>query len=920
MLLSSASGEESADEISRLIRTLQTVDARLEEITGGEIDSVAGADGSFYLLRRAQVQARNADSEKQAAILNALPAHVLLLDPTGVILSYNDSWRELAVCNGMSDADFCLGSSYLTVCDRSASAGVEDAARVAAGIRTVLKGESDKFSLEYACVTNAGAQTFLVIVTPLKSSDAGVPSGAVVMHVNISEQKRAADISRSYGAAMDAITDGIVLVDRASMRIVHVNSAACRLYGRDRDDMLTMAPWNLVGLGEPKTRHLYDALIAAGGETQTNEYAWRTPAGAPAWVEVRRQAQWLSDRWLIVIMIRDITARKNAEDRIIYLNRVHAVRSGINSLIVRARSRDELFQGACRIATESGGFPMVWIGMLDRKLNRVVPVASSGIEEKLLTAISERLALNASAGIYTSLAAQAIFEQRGVFTNDLPNAPTAFFKEELGAYGVHSIGTLPLVVADDVVGILVFYVKERDFFHPDEIRLLTELSGDVAFAIDHIVRQERLDFLAFHDTLTGLPNRVWLLERVSQQLRGSPTQKPLALLLIDLERFKNLNDSLGRASGDSLLLQVGEWLIAYSDRTKLVARVTSDHFAVVLPQIIDEDDAATYLETLLKKLSNQPFVLNDEVYRIGAKAGAAVFPDDGEDADTLFTNAEAALKKAKVSGDRFLLYAQKMNQTIAGRLGLENQLRLAIDRDEMLLHYQPKFDCKTGKLVGVEALLRWNSPESGLVPPQRFISILEDTGLIHEVGRWAIHKAMSDAVHWRSAYGLLTPMAVNVSPIQLRDRSFLTEIERCLDIHRDAAASLELEITEGVIMADVQHSIMTLNAIRKMGVRIAVDDFGTGFSSLSYLSRLPVDTLKIDRSFISDMVTRPAEGQALVSNIINLAHSLRLKVVAEGVETEAQLSALRLLGCDEVQGFLFSKPLPAALFAERFLH
>ncbi len=293
-------------------------------------------------------------------------------------------------------------------------------------------------------------------------------------------------------------------------------------------------------------------------------------------------------------------------------------------------------------------------------------------------------------------------------------------------------------------------------------------------------------------------------------------------------------------------------------------------------------------------------------------------PDDGADAETLFRNAEAALKKAKASGERYLFYTQTMTEAVAGRLTLENQLRDALDNEEFVLHYQPKVNLASGKLTGAEALIRWNDPRTGLVLPSRFIPVLEETGLINEVGRWALKKAIADYLRWQAAGLPAVRIAVNVSPLQLRNRGFIAEIEQAIGIDAHAAAGLELEITESLIMEDVKHNIASLQAIRAMGVTIAIDDFGTGFSSLSYLAKLPVDTLKIDRSFVIDMTAGP-EGLALVSTIISLAYSLKLKVVAEGGETEEQSRLLRLLRCDEMQGYLFSEPVPGEIFETRFL-
>jgi diguanylate cyclase (GGDEF)-like protein/PAS domain S-box-containing protein len=613
----------------------------------------------------------------------------------------------------------------------------------------------------------------------------------------------------------------------------------------------------------------------------------------------------------------DITEGRQAEARIAYLNRMYAFLSGINSLIVRVRDRAELFRDACRIATKQGGFPLAMMGVVDRSTMKIVTVAIEGEDPRVVGAI--KAILSVGDGAVNAMVEEAVRTKLPSIANDSQNDPRVAFRAKHEELGCGSMIVLPLIVADEVACVLALYAREKQFFHEEEMKLLTELAGDIGFAVDHIEMQERFDYLAYYDALTGLANRNLFLDRLGQHMRSAVTSgQQLGLFLIDLERFKNINDTLGQAAGDELLRQVADWLKKAVGEADLLTRFSADHFAVVLPNVRHEDEVGRQVERTLDAFINHPFRLNDEEFRIAAKVGIALFPHDGADAATLFKHAEVALKKAKVGGDRYLFYAQRMTETVAGRLTLENQLRQALDREQFVLHYQPKVNVATGKLAGAEALIRWNDPATGLVPPARFIPILEETGLIYEVGRWALHKAIADYLRWMESGFAAVRIAVNVSPQQLRHRDFVADVKLAVSIDPGAAAGLELEITESMVMQDFKHNIVSLHSIRALGVCIAIDDFGTGFSSLSYLAKLPVDTLKIDRSFIID-IDAGREGSAMVATIISLAHALNLKVVAEGVETSEQLGLLRSLHCDEFQGYLFGKPVPAEIFEAKYL-
>lgn len=615
----------------------------------------------------------------------------------------------------------------------------------------------------------------------------------------------------------------------------------------------------------------------------------------------------------------DVTARKEAAARIAYLSRVQAMLSGINAIIMRSTSREELFSEACRIAIDKGGLRMAWLGIVDAASQRMSVVASAGADEEFVAALQERWQRIDDKGPLSDTVAAMFRDGEPAIINDLQCDPRVRFPSHYQKAGIRSLVALPLIIANKAAGMFCLHATEAEFFHRDEIALLKEVAGNIAFGMDHLDKQARLDYLAYYDVTTGLANRALFLERVAQHLYGTTgSERKAGILLVDIERFKKINDAFGSSAGDELLRQVAQWFIAVMDSDHLVARVAADQFAVVMPELRQTSDLASRLDSIVTAFSEHVFDIGSESLRIAIKGGVALYPDDGIDAASLFMNAEAALKKAKAIGERFLFFTPKMTAAVAIQIALENRLRRALEEDQFELHYQPKIDLATGALTGVEALIRWNDPQTGLVAPGQFIPVLEETGLINEVGRWALRRAVHDYVRWCNAGLAAVPVAVNVSPLQLRDRHFVDEIRDAVGVDARAAAGLELEITESLIMEDVVHSSAVLSGIRAMGVRIAIDDFGTGFSSLSYLSRLPVDRLKVDRSFIVDMANT-ADGVTLVSTIVTLAHAMKLNVVAEGVETEQQLDSLRAMGCDEMQGFLFSRPVPADVLEAKFL-
>ena len=603
--------------------------------------------------------------------------------------------------------------------------------------------------------------------------------------------------------------------------------------------------------------------------------------------------------------IGQFLARQEQQRHIARLNRIYAVLSGINATIVRVRDREQLFREACRISVRAGGFQLAWIGVVDEKTNSVKAVAWEGAGEDYIGLMP--LGLDESRPEQFGLAGRAVKERRVMIAGDV--AKDSALRGEALARGLRSLAVLPLFASETPVGVLALYADTSGFFNAeDEMRLLLELAGDIGFAIDHIEKAERLNYLAYYDPLTGLANATLFRERLARFMDAArEAGHKLALGIVDVDRFKTINDSLGRPAGDDLLKQIARRMSGHSKESSEIARVAADRFTVVLPRLGRGDNVARLAEQRVADVFGTPFLLGAEELRVSAKVGIAMFPEDGADADTLFKNAEAALNKAKESNEPYLFYTQKLTERVAERLSLENELRQALEKNEFVLHYQPKVETQTRRVIGVEALIRWMSPERGLVPPLEFIPLLEETGLILEVGEWALGKAVRDHAYWLEEGPRAPRVAVNVSPIQLRRPNFVEIVKEAIG-QGATPHGLDLEITESVLMEEVAVNIDKLKALRELGVSVAIDDFGTGYSSLGYLAKLPVQSLKIDRSFIITMLKEPGT-MTLVSTIISLARSLRLAVVAEGVDSEDQANTLRVARCDQMQGYLISKPV-----------
>jgi diguanylate cyclase (GGDEF)-like protein/PAS domain S-box-containing protein len=663
-------------------------------------------------------------------------------------------------------------------------------------------------------------------------------------------------------------------------------------------------------------------IDAARNHTRADvEYRARRHDGN--WIDLREVMEPLDSRaeaqgrtrWFCTI--QDITEQKQTANRIQRLNRVHAVLSGINALIVRVREREELFREACRIAVEQGLFHMAWIGAVNQDPRRFELAALCGGEPGFIETLQQRDWINPDDSGNRAAIGQVILARQPMFSNDIRADARIRYPDDHAERGTRSLAVLPLIVADAVVAVMCLHSTENGFFDDEEQKLLLELAKDISFALDHIGKIEKLDFLAYNDALTGLPNRNLLRDRLDQAVvRARRNHHTVGTLVLDLDNFKLINDSLGHAAGDDVLKTIAVRLRSCVRESDTIARIGGDEFVLVLPdQSGSASDAlsppiADMLQRILTAVSQPILVAGRDVVVTGS-IGVSVFPNDGQDTEALLKNADAAMYRAKETGrNQYQFFTADMQERIQQRLELEADLRRALEREEFELHYQPQVDAESGHVFGVEALIRWRHPQRGLLAPASFIPVAEHSGLIIPISEWVLRQACRQAKAWE-AQGLHTlKVSVNVSGLHFRKSGLVEAVTRALETSGLDPRCLVIEPTETIMMDNHETTLESLRALKQLGVDVAIDDFGTGYSSLAYLKEFPIDALKIDRAFVCDLASNE-NAKAITTAIIAMANSLDLEVIAEGVETRAQEKTLRELGCARMQGYLYSKPVAA---------
>jgi diguanylate cyclase (GGDEF)-like protein len=602
------------------------------------------------------------------------------------------------------------------------------------------------------------------------------------------------------------------------------------------------------------------------------------------------------------------------------VNRILRTLSAGNRCLLRAGDERALLQDMCRVIVEEGTYRMAWVGYAQRDPDKTLtPMAHAGFatgyfeDTSFSWADDERGRGASGSAVRTG--------KRVVGRNILTNPGSAPWREQALKCGYAAISAFPLIVEGEVIGNLTILAAEPDAFDAWEVRLLAELAEDLAYGIANLrtrakqqEAQATIARMAHYDALTSLPNRTLLRERVLEAISAAREEhRSLALLLLSVERFDEINDTLGYAQGDQLLLEIVRRVQAVSRENELLARVGEADFALLLPS--GSAEIATQVAQQIVHTLYEPVELPGAVRADGrANVGIALFPGHGTDPDALVRRATMAMRQAKQAASGYAIYAGSLDRDSTRRLALMGDLHRAIANHELLLFCQPKVRIASRQVCGAEALVRWQHPEFGMLSTGEFVKLAEHAGLITPLTHWVLDAACSQRYRWHEA-GLNEPLSINLSAHDLRDPRLLDRIKGLFSTWGTQPNWIEFELTESALMEDPQGTLATLTQLKQLGAKLFIDDFGTGYSSLSYLQKLPVDAIKIDQSFVMPM-TENKDSEVIVRSTIELGHNLKLEVVAEGIESEAIWTRLEELGCDTAQGYFISRPIPADTFGE----
>ncbi|HET8877433.1 MAG TPA: EAL domain-containing protein [Casimicrobiaceae bacterium] len=695
-------------------------------------------------------------------------------------------------------------------------------------------------------------------------------------------------------------------------RVEFISRACETVYGRPADDFRANPNlWKEMIHPEDRARVAEAWQQMRNGEPFDVEYRIVRADATLAWVNHRGRLVREGEDARFDGIVRDITGAVRDRKHLARLAAIHAWLADTNAAIVRIRRDRELLQEVVRLAariTDIAGATATIFDVDSSPVHFSVRAGVTAHAHDPQNAFAQSVRQSAGSALAVQLAgARRIWND--LADSDVPD------RRELIALGIRAVAAFPLAIDGRTVGEIQLFSWQPAFFEPAVAQLLREVAGNLSLALQLLSKQTEADYLALYDPLTGLPNRALLQSRLREFVSAAARSgSRLALVLLSVERMRDVNMLGGQQAGDELLRLLANRLRAIAGDEARVARLAGDHFALVVNDLVDAAALPGMLFGAGPGLLDIRHVVHDREIHVTMRAGVAVYPSDGMDADALFQGAESALEDARMTRTRVAFCSPQLKAAAAERVDIEHAISTALSHDRFVLYYQAKVDLASGRICGVEALLRIADPDEGIIGPQRFIGVLEASRLIDRVGRWVMEEALRAQARWRRRSGASPRVAVNVSAVQLLRAGFVDVVADVLK-KGGPEARLEFEITESVAVDDLEASVSVLARLRELGVTIALDDFGTGYSSLRYLSAMPLDAVKIDRAFVAGL---PASaGNASISSaILSLASALELTVIAEGVETEEQAQWLRVHGCPIAQGYLFARPEPEERFAD----
>lgn len=726
-------------------------------------------------------------------------------------------------------------------------------------------------------------------------------------------QRALRDSEERYRAIVETTTDWIWETDSLG-RLAYSNGSVLKLLGHAPEALLGTRMRELL-LAED--RRLVEAAMPdlIAGKQGWNGWVLHWHHGDGSVRILESSAQPLLDETGALVgyrgIDRDVTLRMQQASKIQQQARIQAVLSAHGHSVLRARDANDLLDMTCRVAVEKGHFKAA---VIDRRLpDDTLAMTSSSGDARVIRLIAAHgpIAL-ATTSAEERQTARAFRLGHRIATPNYPHsAASPTVRQAMAEVGVAAQIALP--IGSPPWAVLGLFSATPQEYDSEEIALLERLTAQIDYARDFMAKAARLEYLAYHNPVTDLPGRTSFSELIGPRLECGPH----VLVMADVDRFRNFNNSRGRSCGDELLRAVGSRLMSLMPADALFTHPGDDAFLFAYPSTEAMEPAVARVESMLARCCAMPFMVSGEEVIVRLHASVLLAPAHGTDAESIERSLVAVLAEAQTRDQPVLAFTEEVRQRASRRTEFERDLRGTLARGAFELFLQPQFNAMSQRLIGAEALLRWRHPERGLISPGEFIPVLEETGLVIEVGAWVRREGLAIWRRWHDRGHAELRLSVNVSARELRHSDFTSDCTALFGPYH-GKHGLDIEITESMLMDDIDKSIQVLHALRRLGCRIAIDDFGTGYSSLNYLSRLPADALKIDQSFTAALGSS-SDALALVTNIIGLAHSLRLSVIAEGVEEEEQAKLLRLLRCDELQGYHLGRPMPVDEFEQKFL-